>query len=147
MGRVEVVIMVAAARQDVWDVVSDVHRPQDWVTIHRGIDQADDGPVCEGFTMVQRLELNGADFTVDWTAVSVDEPGLLRWEGTGPGGAEAVTEYRLASVNGGTRFRYSNDFDAPGGILGSVVETVLVGDVPEEEAAASLERLKRLLEG
>jgi carbon monoxide dehydrogenase subunit G len=146
MGRVEVDIMVAVAREDVWDVVSDVHRLGDWVTIHRGVEHADAGPVCEGFTMVQRLELNGADFTVDWTAVSVDAPDLLRWEGIGPGGAQAVTEYRLVTEDGGTRFGYCNDFDAPGGLLGSVVETVLVGDGPEEEAVASLDRLKRLLE-
>jgi hypothetical protein len=70
----------------------------------------------------------------------------MRWEGTGPGGAQAVTEYRLVTEDGGTRFGYCNDFDAPGGLLGSVVETVLVGDGPEEEAVASLDRLKRLLE-
>jgi hypothetical protein len=83
---------------------------------------------------------------VDWTAVGVDAPQLLRWEVTGPGGARAVSEYRLTAEDGGTRFAYLSDFEPPGGVLGSVVENVLVGDVPEEEALGSLERLKGLLE-
>ena len=140
-------MVLPASREEVWDVVSDVGRLGEWVTVHRGVEHADEGELREGFTMVQRLELNGADFTADWTAVGVDAPALLRWEGTGPGGSQAVTEYRLAAEDGATRFSYLSDFEAPGGLLGSVVETVLVGDVPEEEAVASLERLRSLLGG
>jgi uncharacterized membrane protein len=44
------------------------------------------------------------------------------------------------------RARAVSDFEPPGGVLGSVVENVLVGDVPEEEALESLKRLKGLLE-
>ena len=146
MGRVEVEMVIGAGADTVWDVVSDVRRLDEWVTIHRGVERADDGELREGYAMTQRLELNGADFTVDWTAVGVDPPRLLRWEGSGPGGSEAVTEYRLAADDGGTRFTYLSDFEAPGGLLGSVAETVLVGDVPEEEARASLQRLKAVLE-
>jgi hypothetical protein len=116
------------------------------VSVHLEVKRADDGEVREGFTMTQRLELNGADFTVDWTAVGVDAPQLLRWEGTGPGGAQTVSEYRLTAEDVGTRFAYLSDFEPPGGVLGPVVENVLVGDVAEEEALGSLERLKGLLE-
>src|ERR687885_2502979 len=102
MGRVEVEILLAAGADAVWDLVSDVRRLDAWVTIHRGVERADDGELREGYAMTQRLELNGADFTVDWTAVGVDAPRLLRWEGSGPGGSQAVTEYRLAADDGGT---------------------------------------------
>jgi hydrogenase maturation factor len=36
MGRVEVDIVGAVAREDVLSAVSDVHRLGDWVTVHRG---------------------------------------------------------------------------------------------------------------
>jgi uncharacterized protein YndB with AHSA1/START domain len=146
MGRVQVDMLLAAEPDEVWDVVSDVRRLDEWVTIHRHVEHADDGELREGFTMTQRLELNGADFSVDWTAVGVEVPKVLRWEGTGPGGAQALTEYRLAAEHGGTRFSYLSDFETPGGLLGDLAEAVLVGEGPEEEAVASLERLKELLE-
>ena len=48
----------------------------------------------------------GTPFEVDWTAVAVDGPQLLTWEGSGSAGATATTTYRLAAENGGTRFSY-----------------------------------------
>ena len=139
-------IFMDASLDDVWTVVSDVERLGEWVTIHRAVERRDDGPIVAGFTMAQRLELNANEFVVAWTACEVDEPTLLRWEGEGPVGSRAVTEYRLSAEGGGTRFRYRNGFDPPGGLLGGAVAGAILGDGPEDEACASLTRLRELIE-
>ena len=146
MNEVEVDIVIDAAPLVVWTVVSDVERLGEWVTIHRAVERRDDGPIVAGFTMAQRLELSSGEFVVEWTACEVDEPTLLRWEGEGPAGSRAVTEYRLIAEDGGTRFSYRNGFDPPGGLLGDAVAGAIIGDQPEDEACASLTHLRQLIE-
>lgn len=133
-------IRIAAAPQDVWDVVMDAERLREWVTIHRGLGEHGDGH------MRQTLCLRGVNFHVDWTLAEVDEPRLAVWEGKGPARSRAHTAYRLTPVDGGTRFDYENEFKAPFGPLGRVAAGALVGGVPEREADASLKRLKALVE-
>jgi len=145
--RVEATIEIDAPPGEVWEIVSDPHRLAEWVTIHRSLERADAGPVAQGFTMEQELVLRGQPFTVAWTAAEVEAPCLVRWEGDGPAGSSAMTEYRLAETDGGTRFSYVNSFEAPGGPLGSLAASVVTGDAPREEADASLQRLKALAEG
>jgi uncharacterized membrane protein len=144
--EVNVDIVINASPDAVWTVVSDVDRLGEWVTIHRAVERRDDGPIVAGFTMAQRLELNANEFVVAWTASEVDGPKLLRWEGEGPVGSRAVTEYRLIAEAGGTRFRYRNGFDPPGGLLGGAVAGAILGEQPEDEACAWLTRLRELIE-
>ena len=139
-------MVINASPDVVWTVVSDVERLGEWVTIHRGVERRDEGPIVPGFTMAQRLELKAGEFVVAWTASEVDEPRLLRWEGEGPVGSRAVTEYWLIAEDGGTRFRYRNGFDPPGGLLGGAVAGAILGDQPEDEACASLTQLRALIE-
>jgi len=143
---VETTIEIDAPPGEVWAIVSDPQRLAEWVTIHRSLERADTGPLQEGFTMEQELVLRGQPFTVAWTAAEVDAPCLVRWEGDGPAGSSAVTEYRLAATDGGTRFSYVNSFDVPGGPVGGLAAGLVTGDAPREEADASLQRLKTLVE-
>jgi carbon monoxide dehydrogenase subunit G len=133
-------IHIAAMPQEVWDVVMDPERLQEWVTIHRGLgDHGRDH-------MEQTLCLRGVNFHVTWKLAECSQPRLAVWEGRGPARSKAHTAYRLAETDGGTRFDYENEFKAPFGPLGAVASRALVGGVPEREASASLERLKAILE-
>ena len=82
------------------------------------------------------------------TDFEVDAPRYAVWEGKGPARSKARIIDRLSdNGNGGTRFEYENDFHAPFGPLGAVATRALTGGVPKREADASLEKLKRILEG
>lgn len=133
-------IEIDAPPQEVWDVVMDPERLHEWVTIHRGLGEHGDGH------MRQTLCLRGVSFHVDWTLAEADEPRLAVWEGKGPARSRAHTLYRLTPIDGRTRFDYENEFKAPFGPLGRVAAGALVGGLPEREAAATLKRLKALLE-
>lgn len=144
MSRVACHTQIAAPPEAVWDVVTDVGRLGEWVTIHRGVRDAPD-TITPGATFSQDLEVAGRGFTVAWEAVEVDPPRLLVWRGAGPARTRAETSYRLAPEGDGTRFDYENEFTLPGGALGRLVGGAISGR-SRREGDASLERLRALVE-
>jgi uncharacterized protein YndB with AHSA1/START domain len=147
MSTVSVSTTIDAPIDDVWEVVMDPSRLKDWVTIHRDVTDVSSRPLKAGSTMQQLLSLRGVHFHVHWTLVDVDAPRRAQWDGRGPAHSRAVIRYELTDQgNGATRFDYTNEFKAPGGVLGNVASRVIVGGVSEREADHSLARLKALLE-
>ena len=112
-----------------------------WVTIHRKLLHADDGPVRVGYSMDQRIHLRGVSIDVHWRLVECRIAELAVWEGRGPARSHAHSEYVLQAADGGTRFDYRNEFRAPLGPVGAIVSRALVGGIPEREAKRTLERL------
>src|SRR5262249_6739286 len=125
----------------VWEMVMDPRRLHEWVTIHRKLVRADDGPVHVGYRMDQLLHLRGVNVVVHWELVKCTPEVLAVWKGRGPARSRAQTEYKLSAENGGTRFDYRNEFRAPLGGLGAVVSRALVGGIPEREAQRTLHAL------
>jgi carbon monoxide dehydrogenase subunit G len=140
MSEVTTSIDIAAPPEEVWAVVMDAERLQEWVTIHRKLEDHTDT------TMVQVLCSHHVNFHVRWTLEESDRPRHAKWVGRGPAHSKAETEYRLRAVDGGTRFDYRNEFKAPLGPLGAAASRALVGGVPQREASASLQKLKALVE-
>jgi uncharacterized protein YndB with AHSA1/START domain len=144
MSAVRATVDLPASPEDVWDLIMDPHRLESWVTIHRELVSADDGPPRPGLRMTQRMAIRGAPVTVTWTLDEVDAPRTATWTGAGPAGSTAFIEYRLEPRDGGTRFHYTNDFRPPMGLLGKVASRALMGGTPDREAEASLQRLRTL---
>jgi len=117
-----------------------------WVTIHRRLVHADDGPPRRGFTMDQQIHMRGVTVEVHWRLVECRPCELAVWEGRGPARSRARSEYVLRAQPGGTRFDYRNEFHAPLGPVGAIVSRALVGGMPEREAKRTLERLRACLE-
>jgi uncharacterized protein YndB with AHSA1/START domain len=145
--RVDVGIDIAAPPERVWELVMDPKRLGEWVTIHRKVHRVDSGPPQEGMEMEQTLCLRHTNFKVKWTLTDCVKGKRAVWEGRGPFHSHASTTYELsANRGGGTHFHYSNEFKPPGGPLGTAASRVVVGELPEREARASLQKLKALLE-
>ena len=146
MSEVRAKIDINAPPEQVYDVMLDPDRLQEWVTIHRKVNRADSGEPREGFEMDQTLCLRHANFKVHWTLTDAERPHRATWEGRGPAGSYARTSYKLTPNGDGTHFEYENEFKPPGGILGRAASRVVVGGQPEREAKRSLQQLKALLE-
>jgi uncharacterized protein YndB with AHSA1/START domain len=146
MSEVRATIDIHAPPERVYDVVLDPSRLDEWVSIHRKLHHADDGPPRAGFQMDQTLHLRGTNFKVHWTLTEAERPDHATWEGRGPARSYARTTYRLSPNGDGTRFEYENEFKPPGGMIGAAASRVIVGGVPQREANRSLQRLKALLE-
>ncbi len=137
---------IAAEPSDVWKMIMDPNRLGDWVTIHRRLLHADDGPARVGYEMDQQIHLRGVSLEVHWTLIDVRRNELAVWEGRGPARSRARSEYILRVERDGTRFDYRNEFRPPLGPIGAMVSRALVGGMPEREARRTLDRLKAHLE-
>ena len=138
--------VLPAPPEEVWRVVMDPARLGEWVTIHRRLLHADDGPARVGFSMDQRIHMRGVSLDVHWRLIKCEPCELAVWEGRGPARSRARSEYHLHPQDGGTRFDYRNDFHAPLGPVGAIVSRALVGGMPDREAHRTLEQLHALLE-
>ena len=146
MTLVTASIDIDAPREEVFKTMLDPERLDEWVTIHRRVNDADGGAPHEGFQMEQTLCLRGVNFKVKWKLTEFEPDRSATWEGRGPAHSYARTAYRLSDRDGGTHFEYENEFKAPFGALGAVASRALTGGVPQREADASLRRLKEILE-
>jgi uncharacterized protein YndB with AHSA1/START domain len=146
MSLVTASIRIAAPPADVWKTIMDPKSLVDWVTIHRKLLHADDGPPRVGYAMDQRIHLRGVSVDVHWKLVEFRPHELAVWEGLGPARSRARIEYILKEQDGGTRFDYRNEFRAPLGPLGAVFSRALVGGMPVREARRSLDLLRDHLE-
>jgi uncharacterized protein YndB with AHSA1/START domain len=146
MSIVEASTLIAAPPSDVWKMVMDPTRLGEWVTIHRKLVHADDGPLRVGYRMDQQIHLRGVSLEVHWELVKCRTDELAVWEGRGPARSHAHSEYILNEEDGHTRFDYHNDFRPPLGPVGALVSRALVGGMPEREANRTLERLRTYLE-
>jgi uncharacterized protein YndB with AHSA1/START domain len=146
MSVVTASIDIAVPPEDVWNFVMDPSALSSWVTIHRRLLHADDGPPRAGFAMDQQIHMRGVSLDVHWKLVDCRPCERAVWEGRGPARSRARTEYSLTEVDGGTRFDYRNDFHAPLGPVGALVSRALVGGMPEREAKRTLEQLRARLE-
>ena len=147
MSLVKATITIDAPRDEVFDFMLDPAHLDEWVTIHRRVNRADDGGPREGFEMEQTLCLRHVNFKVKWALTEYARPERATWEGRGPAHSYARTAYALEDLGDGrTCFNYENEFKAPGGFLGAAASRAITGGIPDREAKASLQRLKALLE-
>jgi len=146
MSLVTASIEIAAPPEEVWETVMDPQCLEHWVTIHRRLLRADDGPVKVGFEMEQAIHLRGVTLDVSWELVECEPTRRAVWEGRGPARSRARTEYLLNDDDGGTRFDYKNEFRAPLGPVGAIVSRALVGGIPQREANRTLRALKEKIE-
>jgi uncharacterized protein YndB with AHSA1/START domain len=146
MTQVRASIQIDASPEKVWEVVMDPGCLDRWVTIHRKLVHADDGPPRDGYRMDQQIHLRGVTLEVHWELVHLRPGKQAVWEGRGPARSHAHTEYLLTPQDGGTRFDYRNEFRAPLGPVGAIVSRALVGGIPLREANRTLDRLKSQIE-
>ena len=142
---VETEVEIAAPREEVFDLLLDPSRLDEWVTASRGVADLPEGELRTGSSFRQRLRLGGAGFDVRWRVTELERPSRAVWEGRGPAGSRAAVRYELAENEAGTRFRYTNIYDLPGGVIGAMAGRVTAG--PARHAMrSSLRNLKRMLE-
>ncbi len=144
--KVERSIEIAASPEAIFAVVMDPAQLGDWVTIHDALKSAPDGPLRKGSKLEQSLKVAGQRFDVIWTVVEAKRPSRIVWDGRGPARTTARAVYELAPVAAGTRFDYLNEYELPGGTLGSLAARAVSGRAGKE-SEESLERLKALMEG
>jgi uncharacterized protein YndB with AHSA1/START domain len=77
VANVQTSIDIDAPPQRVWDVVTDLERMGEWVSIHRDFPQSPPAEVSQDTSFHQTPAVAGTPFAVEWTAVEVDSPNRL----------------------------------------------------------------------
>ena len=91
MTLVTASIDIDAPPQKVFDTMLDPARLNEWVSIHRKVNDADDGKPHKGYEMEQTLCLRGANFKVKWKLTEFEPGEAATWEGRGPAHSYART--------------------------------------------------------
>lgn len=144
--KVERTIAIKAPRQAVWDKLMDPRCLEDWVSIHKDLKEAPEGELAQGDELTQCLHMAGTSFNVKWKVKEADEPTRAVWHGRGPMRSKAAVVYELEEDgDGGTVFHYENEFKAPMGPFGRVIDRI-TGGTAERAADKTLANLKQLLE-
>jgi uncharacterized membrane protein len=136
---------VAAPAKDLYDVVMDPRRLEDWVTIHHHLEGSPPVTLRKGSKLTQCLRLAGKKFKVHWTVVENKPCKRVVWEGRGPVASQCRVEYLFDGDGDGTEFSYSNEYELPAGPLGRFAGRA-VSRVTQKEVEGSLRRLKALVE-
>ena len=148
MTLVTASIDIDAPPEEVYDLVLDPARLDEWVTIHRRVNARDAGAPREGYEMEQTLHLRGANFKVHWTLTEA-EPARSRHLG-GPRARALLRAHQLRARATATAARpASSTRTSSSRRAGSSAprrSRMLIGGVPEREATRSLQRLKALIE-
>jgi uncharacterized protein YndB with AHSA1/START domain len=146
MSKLEREIQIDASPEAVYDTVSDPDCLGRWVTIQDALEEAPEGNVKTGDTLVQRMKIAGQKFRITWHVDEAERPSRIVWTGKGPMGATARATYEIASRDGdGCVFSYTNEYDLPGGPAGKLAGRAIAG-ASGGEADRTLERLKKLVE-
>ena len=145
MSKLEREIHIDASPEAVYDKLMDPACLGEWVTIQDELEEAPEGDLKKGDTLVQRMKVAGQKFRLRWEVLQADRPSKAVWRGKGPFGTKAKATYELASNGGGTTFSYTNEYDLPGGAAGKLAGRAVMG-ASGKEADRTLERLKKLIE-
>lgn len=144
--KVQREIAIEASAEDLYEVIMDPHRLADWVTIHKKLEDAPNGPLRKGSTLTQCLKLAGSTFKVRWKVVENERARRVVWDGRGPMRSKAKVIYEMDDAGDGTtHLTYLNEYALPGGPLGRMAGPA-VRKVTGRELDASLERLRRIVE-
>ena len=100
MTLVTASIDIDAPREKVFETMLDPSRLDEWVTIHRRVNDADGGAPHEGYGMEQTLCLRGVNFKVKWKLTEYEPNKRATWEGRGPAHSYARTAYKLSDKDG-----------------------------------------------
>jgi uncharacterized protein YndB with AHSA1/START domain len=138
-------VEIAAPPEEVYDLIADPDRLEEWVSIHVALLDSSSDTLQEGSELTQCLRLAGQKFKVRWKVVESDRPRRLVWEGKGPVHSHARVVNDLEPTEGGTRFSYINEYDLPGGRFGKMAGP-MVRRVTSGELEKSLESLRKLVE-
>jgi uncharacterized membrane protein len=147
MARIERQIEIDRSPGEVFDLLTDLDRLPEWATIVIETRDVSDLPVRQGCTFRQTLRVLGREIETDWRVSELDPPRHVAYEAAAPGGGTLTMRQSVAPHDAGSRVALAIDYELPGGWLGELLDRGVVEAQNEREADASLERLKRLLEG
>jgi acetyl-CoA C-acetyltransferase len=131
---------IPAPPEEVWEVISDPGRSEEWQTIHAGYPDGTPGKLDANSEFRQKVKIMGMPGEVKWKVTEADQPNRLALQGEGPMGTTLSTVFVIDGQNGSTNFTYETEF---GGAALAPMASALEKE-SEKAAQESMEKLKAL---
>lgn len=146
MTRIERTVDLPSTPEQVFAVLTDLDRLQEWATIVVETRDISDRPLRAASTFCQTVRVLGQEIESDWRVTALDPPHVISYEASSPMGGSLAMTQRVEPHAGGSRVQLELDYELPGGVIGAVVDRVYLERQNEEEAERSLENLRALLQ-
>jgi len=131
---------IPASPEQVWEVICDPSRAEEWQTIHAGYPDGAPGTLDATSEFRQKVKIMGMPGEVKWKVTEIEEPRRLRLEGEGPMGTTLATVFVIDGQDGSTNFTYESEF---GGAALAPMAAALEKE-SDKAAQESMEKLKAL---
>jgi carbon monoxide dehydrogenase subunit G len=138
--RIELTVEIARAREDVFELLSDIERLPEWQA--SAIAAHAEGPLGEGSRIAERRRLLGRELDTELEVVAYEPPKRLTLRSLG-GPVNFTVDHELAAQGGGTQLSFVAEAE-PGAFL-RLAEPVLARTA-EQQFRQDFDRLKELLE-
>lgn len=131
MATVDVSVPSDVSPQRAWELASDLHRFDEWMTIFGGWRGPVPSQIGEGTEMAALIKVKGFRNVIHWCVTGYDEPHAIELRGSGRGGIGIGITMRVFDDDPGSCFRLLADLS--GGLLngpvGRFVARLLESDV------------------
>jgi hypothetical protein len=141
MATVDVAVPSSVPAQRAWELASNLHRFDEWMTIFGDWRSPVPLVVREGTQVSSLIKVKGFRNTIHWNVTNYDAPKTIELRGRGRGGIGIGIKMRVVDEHPGTCFRLKADIS--GGLLNGPVGR-LVARVLEGEVQKSVENLAAL---
>jgi uncharacterized membrane protein len=99
-----------------------------------------------GASYVSVLRLGGRRLESRFEVSRAEQPRLLEFTGTAPGGGQATATNRFEPAGGGTDLAIEVEYELPGGFVGGVADKLFVERAIERDVKHSVENFKAICE-
>ena len=131
---------ISASPEDVWAVINDTSRAEEWQTIHAGYPDGSPGALSADTEFRQKVKIMGMPGEVKWKVTEHQEPSRLKLDGEGPMGTTLSTAFSIEGQDGSTSFTYETEF---GGAALAPMAAALEKE-SDKQAEESMAKLKAL---
>ena len=113
MPKVSVSTDASADPERVWQLVVDLPRYAEWLTMHEGFTGEVPATLDQGSAYRQRVKLMGMPAEVAWRVTTADAPGRLELAGDGPMGVKAHNRFLIQPSGAGSQITFEMEFQGP----------------------------------
>ena len=119
MATVDVSVPSDVAPQRAWELASDLHRFDEWMTIFAGWRGPVPSQIRQGTEVCSLIKVKGFRNVIHWRVTGYDEPHVIELRGSGRGGIGIGITMRVLDEHPGACFRLLADLS--GGLLSGPV--------------------------
>ncbi|MCX6399353.1 MAG: SRPBCC family protein [Propionibacteriales bacterium] len=140
MGQISAIREYDATQDAVWDIVSDAHSFEKWMTLHQTWKGEVPENLSQGAQLTEVISMMGMPNTITWTVDVFDAPSRLVISGTGMAGVKTEIGFTVSANGAGSTVEMSAAFE------GSMIVGAL-GKAIEKQGAQEVEGSLNNIEG